>query len=298
MTTAKISIAILAGGQSRRMGRDKAFLMLAGKPMVQHVIDAASQLRLPINLIANDIERYSVFGLPVHADLKPGGGALGGIYTALVVSETPSVLCLACDMPFVSPDLLRFLINQRRDSVDVVIPQVRGRLQSLHAVYHQNVIPIMEKQLARKSLAIYDFLELVTTFTVTEAMLDANGFSVRPFVNLNTPEEWERETAMADLPEVYIRIRETYPEIASVYDNLGDAAHRAGPLNDETRQLVKLSLAIGAGLEGATHSHTRRALEMGITPEAIRHIALLAITTLGFPQAVRALTWVNDILES
>ena len=103
---------------------------------------------------------------------------------------------------------------------------------------------------------------------------------------------------MTELPEVYTKIRETYPEIAAAYDNLGDAAHRAGPLDDESRQLVKLALAIGAGLEGATHAHTRRAVEMGIPPDAIRQVTLLTITTLGFPQAVRALTWVNDILES
>jgi 4-carboxymuconolactone decarboxylase len=103
---------------------------------------------------------------------------------------------------------------------------------------------------------------------------------------------------MSDLPKIYTRIRETYPDIATAYDALGDAAHQAGPLGDETRQLVKLSLAIGAGLEGATHAHTRRAVEMGISPEAIRHVALLTITTLGFPQAVRALTWVDDVLRS
>jgi alkylhydroperoxidase/carboxymuconolactone decarboxylase family protein YurZ len=103
---------------------------------------------------------------------------------------------------------------------------------------------------------------------------------------------------MSDLPKIYIQIRETYPEIAEAYDALGDAAHRAGPLEQDTRQLIKLALAIGGGLEGATHAHTRRAVEMGISSEAIRHVALLSITTLGFPQAVRALTWVNDILEA
>lgn len=103
---------------------------------------------------------------------------------------------------------------------------------------------------------------------------------------------------MTQLPEVYNRIRDAYPEVAAAYDKLGDAAHRAGPLDDTTRQLVKLALAIGAGLEGATHAHTRRAVEMGIAPDAIRHVTLLAITTLGFPQAVRALTWVNDILQA
>ena len=99
-------------------------------------------------------------------------------------------------------------------------------------------------------------------------------------------------------PKTHTELRATYPEVADAYDALGDAAHRAGPLNNRERQLVKLALAVGAGLEGATHAHTRRALEMGFRAEEIRHVALLGITTLGFPASVRALTWVNDILEA
>ena len=98
------------------------------------------------------------------------------------------------------------------------------------------------------------------------------------------------------LPEIFSGLREAYPEVADAYDALGDAAHRAGPLNDRERQLVKLALAVGAGLEGATHAHTRRAMEMGISADEIRHVALLCITTLGFPAAVKAYTWVNDLI--
>ncbi len=298
MLAAHHTIAILAGGQSRRMGRDKAFLPLGDKVVVQHVIDAASILNSPLILIANDVERYAVFGLPVYPDLVPGAGALGGIYTALMVSTTPSVLCLACDMPFVHADLLRFLINYPVDGADALVPQVGGRLQPLHAVYSRGVIPVLRQQLAQKSLAIHDFLTLVQTRIISEDRLSAVGFSREAFVNLNTPEDWRRATIMSDLPAVYNQIREAYPEVAAAYDSLGDAAHRAGPLDDDARQLVKLALAIGAGLEGATHAHTRRAVEMGISPEAIRHVTLLAVTTLGFPQAVRAMTWVNDVLNA
>jgi alkylhydroperoxidase/carboxymuconolactone decarboxylase family protein YurZ len=99
------------------------------------------------------------------------------------------------------------------------------------------------------------------------------------------------------LPEIFVNLRQNYPEVAKAYDALGDAAHRAGPLGDRERQLVKLALAIGAGLEGATHAHTRRAVALGISAEEIRQVALLAITTLGFPAATRAYTWVNDILK-
>jgi 4-carboxymuconolactone decarboxylase len=98
-----------------------------------------------------------------------------------------------------------------------------------------------------------------------------------------------------DRPDIFLNVRETYPEVAAAYDALGEAAHTAGPLDAKNRQLAKLALAIGAGLEGATHSHTRRALEMGISPEELRHVALLAITTLGFPTAMRGMSWINDI---
>ncbi len=102
---------------------------------------------------------------------------------------------------------------------------------------------------------------------------------------------------MADLPVPYRKIRNEYPQVAEAYDALGDAIHRAGPLDDKTRQLVKLALAIGARLEGAVHAHTRRSVEMGISPEEIKQVALLAMTTLGFPSTVTAYTWVVDVLN-
>ena len=102
---------------------------------------------------------------------------------------------------------------------------------------------------------------------------------------------------MSDLPEPYTRIRKEFPEVAAAYDALGDAVHRSGPLDERTRQLVKLALAVGARLEGATHAHARRALEMGISREEIKHVIMLAMTTLGFPATVSAYTWINDILS-
>lgn len=280
------------------MGRDKAFLAFNDKPLLQHVIDAVTPLGLPVRLITNDHNRYAMFGLPMYADIIPGAGSLGGIYTAIQVSETSSVLCLACDMPFVQTDLLRYLIEQMDDAADVIVPQVGGRYQPLHAIYRRTVLPLIRKQLARNALAIYDLYALAHVLVISEDTLKAGHYALRAFTNLNTPEEWKREITMTNLPDAYTRIRDSFPEIAEAYDALGDAAHQAGPLDDPSRQLVKLALAIGAGLEGATHAHTRRALEMGIEPAAIRHVALLSITTLGFPSAVRALTWVNDILNA
>ncbi|MDW5375630.1 carboxymuconolactone decarboxylase family protein [Halomonas sp. HP20-15] len=92
-------------------------------------------------------------------------------------------------------------------------------------------------------------------------------------------------------------VAKRHPEIWKAYADLGKACAEAGPLDKSSSRLVKLALAIGAGSEGAVHSHVRRALDESIAPEAIKQVALLSIPTLGFPQAVAALTWIEDITD-
>ncbi|WP_349370121.1 carboxymuconolactone decarboxylase family protein [Salinarimonas sp.] len=88
-----------------------------------------------------------------------------------------------------------------------------------------------------------------------------------------------------------------YPRVWDAYAALGRATSEAGPIDGRTARLVKLALAIGALSEGAVHSHTRRALEEGIEPAALKQVALMAIPTMGFPQGVRALTWIEDVTD-
>lgn len=99
------------------------------------------------------------------------------------------------------------------------------------------------------------------------------------------------------LPEPYTNLKERVPGLFEAYEALGAEASRAGPLSDREQRLVKIGLAIGAGLEGATHSHVRRALDDGLTADEIRHAVLLAVTTLGLPAMVRGMTWARDVLE-
>ncbi|MFO1188657.1 MAG: carboxymuconolactone decarboxylase family protein [Alphaproteobacteria bacterium] len=98
------------------------------------------------------------------------------------------------------------------------------------------------------------------------------------------------------LPPLPASIARQHPDIWHAYDKLGAAAAAAGPLAARERRLVKLALAIGAGSEGAVHSHVRRGLAEGVPAEAMRQTALLAITTLGFPQAAAALSWIDDVV--
>ncbi len=103
---------------------------------------------------------------------------------------------------------------------------------------------------------------------------------------------------MSEIPRAHNNFMAEFPAVAQAYAQLGEAVHAAGPLDEQARQLVKLALAIGARHEGAVHAHTRRALAVGLTPEALKQVAALAVTTLGMPNAVAAYTWVNDILSA
>ena len=102
---------------------------------------------------------------------------------------------------------------------------------------------------------------------------------------------------MAKLPGAYTKFRRTFPRMLKVYEQLGEAAAAAGPLDQRTVHLVKLGMAMGARSEGAVHSHARRALAAGATAAQVRHIAALAVPTLGFPAAVAAFTWIEDVLR-
>ena len=92
--------------------------------------------------------------------------------------------------------------------------------------------------------------------------------------------------------------RKKYPEVWKAFSRLADSCHEAGPLDEKCRRLMKLGLAIGAGLEGATHSATRNALAAGIRADELRHVAVLGITTIGFPASMRAMSWIADCLPA
>ncbi|MFN3228135.1 MAG: carboxymuconolactone decarboxylase family protein [Hyphomicrobiales bacterium] len=100
---------------------------------------------------------------------------------------------------------------------------------------------------------------------------------------------------MPKLPGAAGAIAENHPDVWKAYQALGEASANAGPLSDREKRLVKLALAVGAGSEGAVHSHARRGVAEGLSKDDMIHVAMLAIGTLGFPQAVAAKTWIEDI---
>tara|TARA_R110002049_G_scaffold50370_2_gene142986 strand:+ start:53160 stop:53474 length:315 start_codon:yes stop_codon:yes gene_type:complete len=99
------------------------------------------------------------------------------------------------------------------------------------------------------------------------------------------------------IPKPYKKMHQDHPELMQAYESFGKQAREAGPLSDREVSLVKLAISIGAGLEGAAHSHCRKAIEAGCQPEDLRHVALLSAPTIGFPPMMRARGWVEDVLS-
>ncbi len=105
----------------------------------------------------------------------------------------------------------------------------------------------------------------------------------------------ETEPPEISLPGVARHVSEEQPALWKAFQALGAASSAAGPLDEKSRRLVSLALAVGAGSEGATHSHARRAMGEGLSADELDHVALLAVTTLGWPQAMRGLSWIRDV---
>jgi len=101
---------------------------------------------------------------------------------------------------------------------------------------------------------------------------------------------------MTKPPEYYERMKQQHPEIMKQYEALGEAVRNAGPLDARATALVRLAMSLTSGLEGATHSAVRKALLAGCKPDEVRHVAVLAVTTIGFPAMMRARAWVEDVL--
>ncbi len=101
---------------------------------------------------------------------------------------------------------------------------------------------------------------------------------------------------MSRPPKRFLQFKKDYKKIFAAYERLGAAVHEAGPLDEKTRALIKLGISTGARLEGAVHSHVRKALDAGATPAELRQVALLSLPTIGLPSMMASLSWIDDVI--
>lgn len=184
----QISGAILAGGASSRMGRNKALLAIDDRRLIERVAAALRQVADDLFLVANDASPYAFLGLPAYADAVSGAGPLGGLLTALRQARQQHCLVLACDLPFVTPELLRFLATEAAGKPALALRTADG-VQPLCAAYSKACLPIVEQLLAGADYKMGMVLERAGAHIVDIAK---TPFGDELLFNVNTPAELQR----------------------------------------------------------------------------------------------------------
>src|SRR5258708_27981914 len=150
---------IHARGRSTRMGgRPQALLELGGRPIIARVLAALAPAVDDVLVVTNTPELYAFLELPMVGDVYPDHGSLGGIYSGLEAAGGAAALTVACDMPFLHPDVVK-LVAPRAGAADVVLPRVGSRLETMHAVYDKACLPYIAERLRAGRLKIVDFLQ-------------------------------------------------------------------------------------------------------------------------------------------
>ncbi len=191
---------VLAGGRSRRLGRDKAVETIAGQALIARVLDSLSHVAQELVVVVNDHERERELPLPdsviTAVDIYPDTGSLGGIFTGLTASGNQWGIVVACDMPFLNLELLEHLLAFR-EGHDLVVPVIDHRPEPTHAAYSRVCLPAIETRLRANDLKIAKFFDDVRAKYVSQRRveeIDPGGLS---FFNINTEEDLTRARMLA-----------------------------------------------------------------------------------------------------
>lgn len=187
-----ITGVIQAGGKSTRMGgRPKALMELGGRRIIDRVVEVLRGVTHDVLLVTNTPELYATLGLPMVPDVFPDHGSLGGIYSGLKAAPGDAAFTVACDMPFLMPEVARLVID-RAGLADVVVPKIAGQFETLHACYAKACLAPMESRLREGRLKIVGFFGDVRVLTIAEAEVARFRAAELVFMNVNTPEELAR----------------------------------------------------------------------------------------------------------
>ena len=177
---------LLAGGKSRRMGCDKAYIEVDGQPLLSISLELL-QHHFSKVLIAGDRPDLAQPDIPAIADIYPGS-ALGGLHTGLLAANTDWIFVTACDMPHPDSRILELLLKQR-NGFDAVVPRTPAGYEPVFALYHKNCLQPMEEMLQQGQYRIYDFYQRINIHYLDWQQMP-DGWE-RSLLNINTPEQLE-----------------------------------------------------------------------------------------------------------
>jgi molybdopterin-guanine dinucleotide biosynthesis protein A len=193
------TLVIQAGGESRRMGQNKALMPFCGEALIHRVLRRVSGLADELFITAQKPENLQFLGLPVIADIFPGKGPLGGLYTALATAANAAVIVVACDMPFVNPRLLLAECDLLfATQADAVIPVSPFGLEPLHAVYRREAcLSAVQKALHTGQLRLSAWISEIQVRQMTLAEVAQYDPDFRAFINVNSPLEYKQAEDLA-----------------------------------------------------------------------------------------------------
>ena len=190
--TLKTTAIVLAGGKSRRLGRDKTIEPFDGQPLIERVLARLANVTEEAVVVVNDTNRIA--DLPISnvvrtaVDLFTNGGSLGGIYTGLTAAKADWAFAVACDMPFINISLIEYILSLR-EGYDMVVPVINGRPEPTHAAYSKTCLPHMERRLRANDLKISGFFDEVRVRYVKQTDVERFDIHQLSFFNVNTEDD-------------------------------------------------------------------------------------------------------------
>ncbi|ACX68144.1 formate dehydrogenase family accessory protein FdhD [Paenibacillus sp. Y412MC10] len=195
----------LAGGASRRMGRNKALLPMEGMSLIERTVRALDKVSGRVILSTNDPESYQFLGLECVPDLYVGQGPMAGLHAALKSSRSTWNLVAACDMPYIHERFLQGLLDlaNKQDTAEAVIPVVEGRMHPLLAAYRRETAESLERRLIRGQLRMVEWVqELNAVFANEKELAEVSGLDPRRILfNMNTPGDYEAAGGLLNTEE-------------------------------------------------------------------------------------------------
>jgi len=181
---------ILAGGENRRMGTDKALLDINGRPLIEHILSVFAGLFVHTIIVTNTPDHYGKYGVEMTGDVLDIRGPLTGIYSGLLRSRDEYNFVAACDMPFLNPRLIAYM-GELAAGQDAVVPMFDGFLEPLHAIYRRGILPTIETQVRRQDGRIRGIFDHIQVRYITDDEIVRFDPLKRSFKNLNTPKEYK-----------------------------------------------------------------------------------------------------------
>jgi len=188
-----VKALILAGGENKRLPILKGFLELKGRKIIESNIELLNGIFDGVIISTNTPERYFYLGMPMVGDVINYRGPMTGILSALITLKETEIFVAACDMPFIKPELIRYIVGRWTDRWEAVIPIFNGKPQPLLGIYSKKLIPKMEESIRNRRRGLREFLNTREVHYIEEEKVREIDQEGRSFVNINTIQDYERE---------------------------------------------------------------------------------------------------------